>query len=732
MKFLTVFLFSLGLGWAQTPSCTFKGSFTTATTGVVYKNNTANPNCNAWALTWNIGDPATSITALSIQLEGSDDNSTFAAFTGATTVLVGTNPGLTLSGANVIQASSKLSFVRVKVNSITGSGTINYQVYGYNGVTQAAQGAASGGGTSWSAITAGTNSNGFLQVHSPTVLEPTAISGGGIYATQMVDGNDLPALTISTPGGPAIDFLNVLTTVGGAGATVTARSFGADSNVNLLVSSKGSGSLQLNVAGLSIDPTGAMTAGNGTSIGPTGTGVVNANQVNGAVVPASALVAATNSSRQVIAATLAGTGTSVPMTNGLGANGNCAEWTAAGLGDAGLPCGSGGGGGGGVISYSSSADTLLATQFFPPGGGAPASSTESDVQVASPATATISNLHVQISSALGMGNSAVFTWRDAGSSTTSTCTISGAVAVSCSDTTHSFTAAAGDLLDMQTVTTGVPGPVNVLFTSAFGTSGVGVTSVFGNTGPVVGATGDINATGRVEGINAVPLCSGFTPTNGQNLQYTTGSSPNPCYTAATATGAVSSVGGLTGAVPGGWILQEQHTASGSTELDFTTCISSSYDDYRIDLLGVTVTTNGALLRLQYSTNGGSTYDTTSGNYIWASTAVPMTGTATPGGNNGGATATGFNIWSDGSNVGILNTALPGATASLMLFNPASTSQNKTISANGIHVYSGNSTVYSITGSGFWLNAVNAANAFRFIVSAGTFAGIVRCYGVAKQ
>jgi hypothetical protein len=36
----------------------------------------------------------------------------------------------------------------------------------------------------------------------------------------------------------------------------------------------------------------------------------------------------------------------------------------------------------------------------------------------------------------------------------------------------------------------------------------------------------------VKGINAVPLCTGFTPANGQNLQYITGSSPNPCYTAA--------------------------------------------------------------------------------------------------------------------------------------------------------------------------------------------------------
>ena len=62
--------------------------------------------------------------------------------------------------------------------------------------------------------------------------------------------------------------------------------------------------------------------------------------------------------------------------------------------------------------------------------------------------------------------------------------------------------------------------------------GGGITSVFGNLGPVVGATGDIGATGKVLGVNGVPLCTGFTPTTGQNLQYTTVLSPNPCYTAA--------------------------------------------------------------------------------------------------------------------------------------------------------------------------------------------------------
>ena len=50
------------------------------------------------------------------------------------------------------------------------------------------------------------------------------------------------------------------------------------------------------------------------------------------------------------------------------------------------------------------------------------------------------------------------------------------------------------------------------------------------------AGGDLSGTYPNPGVAklaGVPFCTGFTPTNGQNLQYTTASSPNPCYTAAT-------------------------------------------------------------------------------------------------------------------------------------------------------------------------------------------------------
>jgi hypothetical protein len=128
-------------------------------------------------------------------------------------------------------------------------------------------------------------------------------------------------------------------------------------------------------------------------------------------------------------------------------------------------------GGGGLPVFSGSAVTLVGTQYIPIGGGASISSTEATVEVKAPATATVSNLSVQLSAALGTGNSTVFTWRDAASGTTLTCTISGASATTCQDTTHSFTATQGDEIDIQAVTTGTPGAVTLVIATQYGASG---------------------------------------------------------------------------------------------------------------------------------------------------------------------------------------------------------------------------------------------------------------------
>ncbi len=67
---------------------------------------------------------------------------------------------------------------------------------------------------------------------------------------------------------------------------------------------------------------------------------------------------------------------------------------------------------------------------------------------------------------------------------------------------------------------------------------------------------------------------------------------------------------------GGWTLVEQHTASSSASLDFTTCFSSAFDSYVFDLVNLLPATNGTLVQIRVSLDGGATYIATGEPYQW--------------------------------------------------------------------------------------------------------------------
>lgn len=183
--------------------------------------------------------------------------------------------------------------------------------------------------------------------------------------------------------------------------------------------------------------------------------------------------------------TILNSGSALPMRPVLNVvNGGCVDNSGANRTDCTFSGGGGGSGSGaGVTVFSGSTVTLLGTQFVAIGGGAAISSTEASVELKSPAAATVSNLSVQLSAALGLAASAVFTWRDGGSSQILTCTIAGATATSCQDTTHSFSAAQGDELDIQVVTTGTPAAATVVIGTQFGID-IGYTTIQNNGTPL--------------------------------------------------------------------------------------------------------------------------------------------------------------------------------------------------------------------------------------------------------
>lgn len=174
---------------------------------------------------------------------------------------------------------------------------------------------------------------------------------------------------------------------------------------------------------------------------------------------------------------------------------------------------------------------------------------------------------------------------------------------------------------------------------------------------------------------------------------------------------------------GALVLLEQHTASGSAELDFTACLSSTYDDYLIEVVGLLPVTNSAVPILQFSTNGGSTYDT-SAIYDWGQTNCALGGGS---GANSGLNKTGITLFGDSAGVGIPNTANNALSATLKMV----LASYPVVEGQGVSSYAGNTNRYSFVMGGVYRNTTTV-NAFRVLFSTGNIAsGTIRVYGITK-
>jgi hypothetical protein len=181
------------------------------------------------------------------------------------------------------------------------------------------------------------------------------------------------------------------------------------------------------------------------------------------------------------------------------------------------------------------------------------------------------------------------------------------------------------------------------------------------------------------------------------------------------TGSVNSSGGAL-------ILLEQHVASSSASLDFTTAISSTYDDYLIEFIDVLPATNNVTLNMQLSIDGGSSYDTTSGHYAWNIQDFDNSGAS-----YGGSTSdTKIGV----QKLGTSNTANNGGICGQLLFhNPGSAIYKKL--EYRISFWFQGGELLSSQGSGIYLQTT-AVNAFQFLFSSGNMAGgTIRVYGIAK-
>jgi hypothetical protein len=168
-------------------------------------------------------------------------------------------------------------------------------------------------------------------------------------------------------------------------------------------------------------------------------------------------------------------------------------------------------------------------------------------------------------------------------------------------------------------------------------------------------------------------------------------------------------------------LIEQHTASTSASLDFTTCISGTYDTYQFELLNILPATDGAFLHMRVSTDGGSTWVTAT-DYSYQ--AFRFNG-GSAAGSGTGQTAI---VFSETNGIG--NAASFGLVGTLKLYSPGSTSVHKAV--NG-QIQFRNTTALRIVHivSGIY-EQNTAVNAVQFFASTGNLtSGTIRCYGLAK-
>lgn len=183
-------------------------------------------------------------------------------------------------------------------------------------------------------------------------------------------------------------------------------------------------------------------------------------------------------------------------------------------------------------------------------------------------------------------------------------------------------------------------------------------------------------------------------------------------------------GDATWATPsgGGLVLLEQHTASASATLDFTTAFTSTYDTYQIEIVNLVNATNNVDLWLRVSTDGGATFSTSGYEHIQENNSTSNAGISAVSDTAASAVVL-F--------VGIDNSQSYGTSGRVMLYDPLNASLKKTMTFNLSSVLQAVARRYWISGSGFW-GTTTAVNAVRFMYASGNItSGTIRVYGLAK-
>ncbi len=186
---------------------------------------------------------------------------------------------------------------------------------------------------------------------------------------------------------------------------------------------------------------------------------------------------------------------------------------------------------------------------------------------------------------------------------------------------------------------------------------------------------------------------------------------------------------LAAASGSGLVLLSTTTISSPTAaVDLTTGFTSAYEEFEVHLINLVPSTDDDHLWMRTSTDGGSSFAASSGDYDWMnSRSLSAVTTVT----NGSTTATKLELTTSS---GIdNNTALGGVSGVIRIFNPAGTTHNKRASWN--LSYSNSTTrgnMATAVGAGQRVSTADV-DALRLLASTGNIeSGIVKVYGVKKS
>jgi hypothetical protein len=178
------------------------------------------------------------------------------------------------------------------------------------------------------------------------------------------------------------------------------------------------------------------------------------------------------------------------------------------------------------------------------------------------------------------------------------------------------------------------------------------------------------------------------------------------------------------------VLLSTQVASNSATLQFTTNITSLFDEYVFKYIAIVPATNSAGFLMNMSINGGSSYDSGGTSYSYANNVAGANAT------NYGTSSTGAaNIVLNGVTNGLSNSSSgAGYNGESSLYVPSSTTNIKHVKTTA--GYNGNLALATVDAMAAGISTgltTSAVNAVSFQMSSGNItSGLIRMYGVRKQ